>query len=77
MRKLSLALATTALFTGAFFFSFSSDSNGGLHFFKKANAKGLTWQLYDIPCPGSEGVILICGPGPNSTCFPIGSCPGQ
>jgi hypothetical protein len=75
MRKLSLALATTALFIGAFIFTFSSDSSGGFHFFNKAKAMGLTWKLYYIPCPGSTQVYVgVCGPGPSSFCEGVGTC---
>jgi hypothetical protein len=77
MKKLFLAVATSGLFLSALFLSFSSDANATLHFLKKANAQGLTYKQYEIPCPGNDGYVLVCGPGPNTNCQNVGVCAGE
>lgn len=75
MRKCLLSVATIALFLGSFIFSFSYDSNGKFHAFKKAEATGLTYQLNAIKCPGNTfQTIFVCGPGTNTSCTASGSC---
>jgi len=73
MKKITLRLASIGLFVGALLFSFSSDSSGRIHAFKKANASGLTYSYYVFSCSGG-GVQYICGPGQYPYCNPI-PCP--
>lgn len=75
MKKTFLALATIGLFAASLLFSFSSDSNGRFHFFKKANAFNLQYSYYAIPCPDNSGnYAFVCGPGSYDICTSL-PCP--
>ena len=62
------------LFLFALLFTLSSDSKGHLKFFKKAEAKELTYQLVLTPC-GTGNYEWVCNGGNNARCFPIACGP--
>jgi hypothetical protein len=73
MKKNFLSLITLCLFTGTLLFSFSSNSNGKLSFFKQAHATKEVYITTYLLCPDQKHVYIVCAAGAQA-CTPT-QCP--
>lgn len=77
MKKKILSIATACLFTAGILLSLSENDHGHISLIEKTHAEvsPYLYQTYDAICPDGTHII-VCGQG-NSTCIPLGVCPGM
>ncbi|GEM_PF-1697349 len=78
MKKKFLAMCTAGLFLAAVGLTISTNTDGSVSFFSKANATLVDggWVLMTGTCNSDPKItIKVCGKGDETSCTPEGTCP--